>query len=303
MRVAGVFAFIFATYTVLMTFYGYAQIIGKAQVGDYSFQGGTQLKKDNSRELPRPDYATLYPGVFMSTALIGSIVVWASAWLVFSLVTSWWFIQQVWGWLYYPIIYLVLMQIVQQVLKRVVLDLLCMREGEIRRPRLFSLVWGFLIFINFILGIYAAISRLLMLAPFLILKFQRLDQSLLDEEYVLWDGGFGAFLTTVALAYEQQNPVRRSFIHVLMPQASRLYGPIEKKDSDQKAASPEGGERRYAKSLRNKLWLGSLLSRNPSLSQFRRPASDEERRSHVSGLGRPGPPRDPRTAGQLVPVH
>lgn len=263
--VAAACSMVFGIWTVLTTFRGYNRIFHAARRGDYSFQGHQDFKYCTYR----PDYATYFPGIVFSTVLIGMALMFISLFLLFCLATSWNFWLGCWDFFASYIVWITITFIITQIIKIFLLDWWCVEDGEIVRPGTFACFWVMLTVVNFALGLLASVSRFALLLPFAILRFQRLDLTLLDEEFALFDAGFCSFITVVSLAYEQTNPTRISFLRALMPQQSRLYGPAEKGEAVLEKAAYQDGARRYSRPLRNRLWLGVLLSRNPSLAKYR----------------------------------
>merc|ERR1719163_801900 len=200
----------------------------------------------------RLDYATAFPGILFSTVLLGVVVVFLVLFVVLTVLSVPAFYTKVlWGFKV-TIVWLVLSYLVMQLLTRLVLDKLCLKDGEVT---------------TFAAGACLALSRLVMM-PFMFVRFHNLSTTMLREEFCCFDGGFAAFLSLVRHNHEVQNPIRCSFLAAIAPESSRLHGqpPLE-------TPRPQTVRQR----VRNRLWVGLLMHHAPQLSASRKRALAEAR--------------------------
>lgn len=251
-----------ALHSVVTTFTGYTRIFVECQSGNYDFQGHVGFKD----YLHRPDSATFFPGMLFSTCLLMFVIWFLVIFVILSLGTSFHFMINVVGkWCGAFAIGIFCNWIIQLVvLRRLLMSWFCMQDGEIVRPRFFAALQVILSISNFALGITGAFARLIIL-PFMLFRFGRLDVTLVEEKRKNLDPGFKAFLTTVALTYEKLNPIRRTFIGELMTTASHLYGP--KPECERNPDTHSAHCRRLL--VRNRWWLAAIMSQNPGLKKYR----------------------------------
>ncbi|MAD33189.1 MAG: hypothetical protein CMJ88_05475 [Planctomycetes bacterium] len=257
------FALAVAMYTVTATFKGYKKMFRKCQKGDYHFQGGHNFKKS----LERPDNATFFPGMLLSTCIFCFLTVFSVLFIFLCFATSWFFVVEVLCHYLGPLVLGVFITwLVQLILLRIIgMSWFCMERGEVVRPRVFSMLLIMLSITNFAMGIFAIVPRFA-IVPIVLTNFFRLDTTLVGKKWQRLDPGFQAFVTTTALSYEKLNPVRRAFISQLMTQSGHLYGP----KAEGQECSTKVTPRHRRLQLRNKWWLATILSRNNSLIAERR---------------------------------
>eukprot|EP00928_Gymnodinium_smaydae_P025888 TRINITY_DN20496_c0_g2_i1.p1 TRINITY_DN20496_c0_g2~~TRINITY_DN20496_c0_g2_i1.p1 ORF type:complete len:1585 (-),score=219.77 TRINITY_DN20496_c0_g2_i1:50-4405(-) len=261
---------LFGFYIVYNTFEASVRIFSASQKGDHSFRAYDVMRDS----LSRPDYSTFYPGMLFSTVLMGMVTLFPILFIVLLLATSISFWLSVWRAASPMIIWVGGTLFVTHVLLRwVLLDWCCMKDGHVVNPRLFSCLTIVLSLVNFPLSALYAITRFFTILPYAFLKFHQLDRSLLQHSVWSMDFGLVSFLTTVGLGYEALNPVRRAFVSELNPGVHRLYGKLNPDGPAETRAYPEPrsyNAKGYLKSARNKWWLLKTLSENPSLSKLRR---------------------------------
>jgi len=248
-------AFAFAVFVVAMPFVGYTKLYEQMQ------EGGTYLGSSSIESIKgRLDYATAYPGTLFSTVIFGAAIVFGVLMIVLTTLA----VPSV----YMPLLYglkvslfwMVFVLLCNLFLKRVVLDRICMKDGEVTHPRLFACVYVMLIITNFAVGALNALSRLAFMIPFAFVKFHILSTSLLGNSQVGYDGGYSSFLAVVKHQHDVSNPIRVSFLQAIAPQGHRLFGekPLLK-------PNPQTSKQL----TRNRLWLGYMMSKNTELQAQR----------------------------------
>jgi len=266
---AALLSMVFGLWIVGCTFAGYVRIFEMMQRGDSNFEGSTHMK-DFMRA---PDKGTFFPGMLFSTVLFGILLSFVICFVLLVFCTSLDFWTWAWGYARIPVFSIACTFFLQYfLLRKFLLNWYCMHNREVVHPQMFACVWGMLTMVNFALGTILSLTRLVTIVPFAFMEYHRLDKTLLDEEWVPMDSGITSYLTTVALSYQNLNPVRSAFISTLLPDPHRLHGPVPSDVPQLKAAAPEGlggGAPRYTKVRRNKWWLMKLLWMNPSLIPHR----------------------------------
>lgn len=259
--ISALVAFGFGLFIVAKPFFGFRRIYESMQSGKTRrWKGNTHLQEFEKRV----DFATFFPGIVFSTVLSGMAVVFLLVFIVLNVVTNRdtyrliWSFRKMLVWLGAT----VLIQLI--IMRRVVLDYLCLKDGDIIRPRLFSCVYVMFVIINFALGALASLFRIIFMLPFMFIQIHTLDDCILREEFVGFDIGYTSFLTLTRVDYRLNNPVHRSFIQSLMPEAHRRFGP---KPTEESRYTPEEAKRR---TIRNKFWLALTLNANPDLKVDRR---------------------------------
>jgi len=256
--IAACMALWFGIWVVRRPFIGHNDLFERMQRGDKNYKGNTQMGDVESRT----DFATFFPGLVFSTVLFGMAIVFVTIFSVLVVLTSESFYKWLWGFraLFAWILATTLIQLV--ILRRLVLDSLCIDNGDIVRPRMYACVYTIFVVMNFALGALAAISRVIFMLPFLFLQLSSLSSCVLEEDDVLWDIGYTSYLTMTRSDYRSSNPLAAAFIQVISPNAHRLFGP--KRLEDGKAAdhghlalSPEAAmpaSRQHWNKLRKNFW-------------------------------------------------
>lgn len=265
--ISALVAFSFGIFVIVRPFFGFRRIFENMQSGKtMRFKGNTQIAEFEKRA----DFPTFFPGIVFSTVLSGMAVIFILVFLILNIITSADFYRFIWS-LRKMLVWLGATVIIQLVImRRLVLDYLCIKDGDIVRPRLFACVYAMFVIINFALGALASIARILCMLPFVFIQIHTLDDTVLREEFVGFDIGYTSFLTLTRMDYRLANPVHRSFIADIAPQASRRYGP---KPSEKSRFEHQEAKR---KTIRNKFWLALTLNRNPGLQALRKRPGEEE---------------------------
>jgi hypothetical protein len=255
---SAILAFFFGMFVVAMPFWGHNALYEKMLAGDTSYKGSEAVDVIGGRV----DYATTYPGTLFSTVLLGVVIVFFCVFTVLAVLCypSLW-LDYVWS-MRFTLMWAAIIMIFLNILKRILLDKVCVVDGEVVHPRLYACLYVILVIYGFALGLLSAISRLVMLLPFMFVKFHVLSTSMLDSSQVAFDGGYASFLSTVRMHFEMSNPIRRSFLGAMAPQAEQLYG--EK--------SPDAPRPQTRTQLtRNRFWTAYMISKNPELQSLRNP--------------------------------
>jgi hypothetical protein len=265
--VSALFAFGFGLVVVARPFFGYRKIFENMQSGKkLKFKGHTHLDEFEKRV----DFATFFPGIVFSSVLSGMAIIFILVFIILNVLTMREFYTFLWS-MRKHLVWLgatVLIQLL--IMRRVVLDYFCLKDGDIIRPRLFSCVYVMFVIINFALGALASLFRIICMLPFMFIQLHTLDDCILREEFVGFDIGYTSFLTLTRVDYRLANPVHRSFISAVMPEAHRLYG---RESSEESRFTPEETKK---KKFRNKMWLALTLNANPSLQAERKRPEESE---------------------------
>lgn len=257
LHISALVALGFGIWVAAAPFHAQRQLFEQMQRGDYSFLGHSQLPFLGTYLL----FSASFPGVLFSTVLFGVITVFIFMFLLLHILVIPTTYEILWT--YKSVILIsVVSIIINQTLSRLVVATWCVKDGEVVKPRLFSLISFVALLINFGLGWLLVFTRILFLLPFLWYKFHLLSTSMLNEGDVSWDSGYGSFLSMVRQNYEVSNPIRRSFLQAIAPAAAGLRGPAPSKDVDEIRA------RRLR--VRNRFRLATLLHNSPSLQAGRR---------------------------------
>jgi len=257
--VAALASFWFGVFIVAMPLLGYSEIYEKLQKGDITFKGSSSMEYLKGRL----DWAALFPGLLMSTVVIGVMLIFFALFAIFTFLAI--------PSLYLPLLWqsrlvifwLIVTVSIMSLLKYVVLDRICVVDGEAVYPRLFSFVYVLLIILNFAVGMVSAISRLVLMLPFMFVKFHVLSATMLDDENVSWDGGYAAYLSAVKHDHDVSNPIRHGFLQAIAPECNSLFGekPLEE-------PRPQSKMQR----TRNRFWTSYMISKAPQLRFMRKSA-------------------------------
>lgn len=256
---AALLSFAFGIYVVAAPFFAYVPMYEKMQAGDKTYKGAS-LREDLKGRL---DWATAYPGTLFSTTMAGAIILFFVIFIVLTVLSI--------PAIYMPIIkafWICLFWLSAGAgflffLKRVVMDMVCMSDGEVVYPRTFSCIYVIFIVTNFAVGALLTVIRFVFMIPNLYVKYHNLSQCMLGDAYVDWDGGYSAFICMVIHDHDVSNPIRQGFLQAIAPQAHRLYGkkPLEE-------PRPQTVRQR----TRNRLWTAYMTSVHPQIRPLRKAA-------------------------------
>jgi len=260
-------SFVFGVFVVVTPFVGQAQLYKKMQAGDKDYKGARNIDELKGRL----DYASAYPGILFSTVLFGVLLIFFTSFAVLTALAVPAIYMPVLTGCKILIIWAVVTLVLLTVLKMLVLDRLCVQNGEIVHPRLFACVYMMLIVVNFSLGSLLALSRLASMFPFLFVKFHILSTTMLDgkSKNIGSDSGYGSYLAMVKHHHDTSNPLRHSFLQAIAPQADKLYG-----EEPCDVPRPQS----IAQRTRNRFWVAYMMSQSPELRSLRKQnlASDSD---------------------------
>eukprot|EP00747_Dinoflagellata_sp_TGD_P035075 gnl/TRDRNA2_/TRDRNA2_137635_c1_seq1.p1 gnl/TRDRNA2_/TRDRNA2_137635_c1~~gnl/TRDRNA2_/TRDRNA2_137635_c1_seq1.p1 ORF type:complete len:820 (-),score=119.40 gnl/TRDRNA2_/TRDRNA2_137635_c1_seq1:58-2466(-) len=249
-------SFLFAFWCVAKPFLGYLKAFDQMQSGNLNIKG-TMLE---TLVRKRTDYATLFPGTFFSTALLGYVVVLVMSLFFLVTITS----STFWSWIislkFFFVFFAASLILHFGFLRMFLMNWYCQYGGEIVAPRVFSCIWFVMTAVNFVLGGLLSLWRLIFLFPAVFVKFHALDETLLNQDLSGLDIGFASFFVVTRLNYELNNPIREACISSLMPNVHMMRG-IQYK------ATPPSEARR--KIVRNRWRLAVWLHNYKSLRQLR----------------------------------
>eukprot|EP00747_Dinoflagellata_sp_TGD_P089954 gnl/TRDRNA2_/TRDRNA2_164512_c2_seq1.p1 gnl/TRDRNA2_/TRDRNA2_164512_c2~~gnl/TRDRNA2_/TRDRNA2_164512_c2_seq1.p1 ORF type:complete len:769 (-),score=114.81 gnl/TRDRNA2_/TRDRNA2_164512_c2_seq1:235-2271(-) len=269
--IATIISFFFAVRTVTRPFMGYIELFNKFQSGTYSLRGTTLETMCNSRT----DYATFFPGTFFSTTMVGYIVVLVFVGGVLVMLTSISFWNLVLSARYYLIFFAASLVLHFGLLRQVLLNWYCVKDGEVVAPRVFACVWFCMTAVNFILGPLASVWRVLVMLPAVFVEFHALDTCLLEESMVQFDIGHCSFLVATRINYEDTSPLRQAFISAISPDGHLLRGDAHRK-------MPVREQRK--KLVRNRWHLALWLHQHESLRPLRKQALAAKREQEAFEL-------------------
>merc|ERR1711862_967017 len=133
-------------------------------------------------------------------------------------------------------------------------------EGEVIHPVLLSFCLTVLLVYNFVVGLGIAVYRISVILMHAFVHGLFLDSTILPEWLMAWDTGYSSFLASTYTWYETINPIKKSFITLIMPKVHMTF--YDDKEYNQSSVR----KRR----VRNKLHLALTLFRNPELQEYRR---------------------------------
>jgi len=268
----------FASYIMIRPFFGHKRIYEAMQRGAHNeYQGGTSgsVKAMLRSKL---DYACFYPGTFFSTVVSAYLLIWLVLTVALILVLQ----PLVWklALSFWPMIGVLAITLFLKIviLKKLVLGYMCVKNGEISKPRLFSCVYFIFLCVNFVLGLLGSIIRAATLLPLLFVQFCMLDTTLLPDEFMSFDIGYCSFLTVLKVGYDKTNPIKVQFLNMVLPGLNDLHGEKPKlitmksaKERGIPAMRPrsEDPERPPRRTQRNRWQLALRLYQLPQLRDFR----------------------------------
>jgi len=286
-------ALAFSGYILYTAFRGYYWMFMQMQSGTHQYPGNTNIllhKLGGGANDLQNQYGntTLFLGMLMSTMVFG----WLSAFTLLFLTLSLLMFAELWITLWQfriVLLFFAVTKLVLILLRVLVIDRILNEDGWITWPMTFTCVWVILMILNFAIGLLASVCRFFILLPFMLLRFNTLDDTMMPALVVNLDAGYYSLLGLTYTSYEQMNPICRSFISSLSPSAHRLYSASYKTNAEvcnwdhgQSSFADDGGEPASAEVveraqrrqiLRNKLWLAVLLMKNPTLRQSRKSAA------------------------------
>jgi hypothetical protein len=168
--------------------------------------------------------------------------------------------EMIFNWAIGKLIYLSLYLVIVAGTRLVVIEKYCIEEGEVVRPVLLSFCLTVLLVYNFVVGLGIAIFRIQFTLMHAFVNGLYLDGTILPSWLMAWDTGYSSFLASTYTWYETINPIKKSFISVIMPKVHMTF--YDDKEYHQSSVR----KRR----VRNKLNLALTLFRNPEIQEYRR---------------------------------
>lgn len=239
----------------------------------------------------------------MGTFVIGVLVFTLS--ILMSLTQFWGFVWSFHDWaILYSLLYITRYTIFRWIIPRYVVT----DEGAVLQRRIWALLFPTLMLLNFIVGATSGALRSIVLMPFLLVRFFRVDITFLPDGLEDWDWSFHPFLSLVMHAHARLNPVmwaftselckgayQESFATTAMGRDESLSPPVTGGSRDvvlstqpfmveegtclrevtARSIVSEAPDRRPSPRQRalGRWYLAVMLARNPSLTAYRTHAS------------------------------
>lgn len=242
----------------------------------------------------------------MAFAVVGCLVFGIS--LMLSLGQFWSLMWSARDWyILYGLLYVTRYCIFRWVIPRYVVT----DEGAVQRRRVWALLFPTLMLLNFVVGATSGVLRFVVMLPFMLVDFFRVDKTFLPEHLVDWDWSFQPFVSLVTHAHSRLNPVMFAVVTELASasrgvdhgaradEASadawaaasgggaglaaggagdiRAAPLLDAEEVGQLAEAAEAEERRLAacrsRRARGRWYLAVTLARNPALVPLRKPQS------------------------------
>lgn len=256
---------------LLNVVFGYEKLFTQL-ARDQRYQGRSVIEKYGPKVFDAT-WGTYLAGALMGNCIMASTVIGLLSFsfsMILSLSQFWAAVWSEWRWgLFY-----ILLRLTQFIaFKWVVPIYVVTSDGSVVRPRCWALLFPTLTLLNFIVGATAGVVRSVVLMPFLLVRFFRVDLTILPDGQEDWDWSFQPFLSLVMHAHSRLNPVMWA---VLSDWGGGMLadgeGQSPKRISMQTAGRDE--DRTAARSLPsqravNRWHLAVLLARNPSLAAYR----------------------------------
>ena len=224
--------------------------------------------------------SSTFVAIFVSTHLIGMLVVVIVLWTVFTLLGWTQFEALVVGQLNAILAYVVAYIVVKVTLKRIVCNKWLSTAGSARHPRALSDFIFCLSIFHIFTGLLAAVTRLVMFIPIMFYQFCRLDENMFPEGWQSWDTPFRACQSLLQHHTRTTNPLAFAF-------AESLFEGTKSNRTRYVAAShgdwvPDATPPAQVRA-RTRWHLTRTLINNPSLCELRvRPVQVDPENAHMT---------------------
>eukprot|EP00931_Biecheleriopsis_adriatica_P047434 TRINITY_DN27340_c0_g1_i1.p1 TRINITY_DN27340_c0_g1~~TRINITY_DN27340_c0_g1_i1.p1 ORF type:complete len:374 (-),score=38.52 TRINITY_DN27340_c0_g1_i1:50-1171(-) len=174
--------------------------------------------QDNVTSVPSSFHAqwgTYCCGALLGNAFLAQVSIMFFLWIIFLLLSLPQFWEAQWAirdyWILYALLYTTRKCIFLFVIPaKVVTD-----DGAVLRRRVWALMFPTLTILNLVLGATSGIIRALVIAPYLLINFFRIDITYLPSDMVEWDWSFQPFVCLVMQAHRQLNPTMIAIVSEL----------------------------------------------------------------------------------------
>lgn len=152
-------------------------------------------------------WATYTCGALIGNAAMALVLFMFVLWLLFLVLSLPQFWEAQWAlrnwWILYGLLYVTRWSIFRWVIpQRVVTP-----DGSVLRRRVWDLVFPTLTLLNFVLGATSGVIRSLVIAPYLLIHFFRIDITYLPSDLCDWDWSFQPFVSLVMHSQRRLNPI------------------------------------------------------------------------------------------------
>lgn len=251
---------------------------------------GQELVKSAGPGIFHAQWATYCCGALIGNAAMALVLLMFILWLLFLVLSLPQFWQMMWGfrkwWIVYGLTYATRWSIFRFVIpQKVVTD-----DGAVLRRRVWDLVFPTLTLLNFVLGATSGVIRSVVIAPYLLIHFFRVDITYLPSDLCDWDWSFQPFVSLVLHSYRRLNPILLATVAELGKSAQDAQRPPSQEEQElgtvdavdltlppsvsdlthevpQRARTTPGPHSRRA---RQRWQLAVILARNPSLRRLRK---------------------------------
>jgi len=281
---ANVIACCFAFLVIKMAMVSYDSLVASFRSGKKTFYGAAiETAKMHHHEAAVTTFPAIIAFSIVLSWIMGFLICsgtgMATTMLLIYRETVWTFVAP-YFWYYFT--YLAVFFLLREVLlNRVLVN---QSTGEIVYPRFFAFVWVVLMVYNFVLGLTIAIFRVLVMLVYTCVCICFVHFSIFPERLMAFDPGYYSLHVTAYTGYARENPIKKAFISLLVPQVNQKYV-REDADSDDEP-DPKCDPKVRKMKAKARFNLALTLWRNPELKQQRLKEKGEEkvRHSHCFGL-------------------
>ncbi|CAE8586410.1 unnamed protein product, partial [Polarella glacialis] len=236
---------------------------------------GCDLVASSGPSVFHAQWATYFAGALLGNVLMGFGLVHILLWLVLLVLSLPQFWQLQWSirswWFLYALLYITRKGIFTFVIPRYVVT----DSGVVLRRRVWALLFPTLTILNLILGATSGMIRSLVIFPYLLCHFFRVDVTFLPGELSDWDWSFQPFLCLVLHTHSRLNPI----LLALVSELGSVHGAdhvgsatTPPRRSGMEAQGPVLSSSSLSESRARQRWrLALTLARNPSLRRLRSP--------------------------------
>eukprot|EP00928_Gymnodinium_smaydae_P079849 TRINITY_DN63685_c0_g1_i1.p1 TRINITY_DN63685_c0_g1~~TRINITY_DN63685_c0_g1_i1.p1 ORF type:complete len:721 (+),score=78.21 TRINITY_DN63685_c0_g1_i1:52-2214(+) len=186
-------------------FFGYKRMFMDMELSR-PFQGHELLGAAEASNTLNPQWATYCAGALMGNALMALFVITAGLWLIFLVLSLPPFWELQWSlrnwWMFYGLLYITRRLTFMYVIPRFVVT----DSGVVLHQRAWGLLFPTLSLLNFVLGATSGVVRWLVMFPYLLCVFFRIDFTFLPGKFCEWDWSYQPFLCLVMHAHQRLNP-------------------------------------------------------------------------------------------------
>lgn len=262
---------VFFFVSLFSTIFGAHKVVTIIQSALSSFRAEYTLRVRGQRQYyPElgPVQSSLFPGILFSITLLAPYVFILLASIVGVTITIfvlfWKELAALWGWALQMVVPIIVLLILQKFVMEMLVFGKWVRtsNGLVRRPAAFTAVFGAMTFVNFVLGAFYALTRIIFVLLFSGMEIAfRVDKTISGNETS--DAAYSSFLALVQSTNEVQNPIFLCATRALCPAVHDTWLPPTPAEKEQSTdAAQEKNDRARRLKVRNKFWLLLTLHRN-----------------------------------------